>query len=121
MPIKINTATKQMAMQKLREGLTPKEVADLTGVSTRTLERWRGKTAGKTATPRRTAAPKQQAPVDAQNAPQDGDDKTTLDFEASPAPVKRKGGVDSAMSPLKAVLAIADTQDEPRAQREFCA
>src|SRR5260221_390970 len=121
MPIKINTATKQMAMQKLREGLTPKEVADLTGVSTRTLERWRGKTAGKTATPGRTAAPKQQAPVDAQNAPQDGDDKTTLDFEDSPAPVERKGVVDSAMSSLKGMLGIADKNDDTKAQPVFSA
>lgn len=100
MPVKIPTPTKQLALQKLRDGLSPKEVADLTGVSVTSLKSWRAKMgigAGNSG---------QIPPVTP--AAKDTEEKTTLDFEESPSPVEKKTIVDSAFSSLKGMLGISD-------------
>src|SRR5437879_4217354 len=101
MPTKINTATKQLALQKLRDGLAPREVAELTGISTRTIERWRGKVGGKTALPSRTAATSRTTQAPTPDGTQNDEEKTTLDFEDSPEPIEKKSVVDTALSSLK--------------------
>src|SRR5258708_39256948 len=114
--MKTNNATKQLALQKLRDGLSTKEVADLTGVSTRTLERW------KSALSPKSAMPSRNAPVNdtLHNTPTD-DEKTTIDFEDSPAPVEKKSVVDSAMASLKGMLGIADKKADKTSHPVFSA
>jgi|SRR6266567_3908348 len=115
MPTKITPATKQLALQKLRDGLTVKEVADLTGVSVRTLQDWNRKQSGKSGIPggkpaqTQGAAPSSTDAQKAQEQAQDG--KTTLEFEDSPAPPEKRGIVDEAMRSLKGMLGIADKQE----------
>lgn len=114
MGTKIPAATKRLAHQKLGEGLSAKEVAELTGVSLRSVERMIvGLGVNKTAPPPRTAnagtttstAP--VAPVGRQEEP------GTLEFEESPAPVEQKSLVDTALGSLKNMLGISD-QEKPK-------
>src|SRR2546423_12904167 len=105
MPTKISNATKRQALEKLRDGMTVKEVTDMFGISQRTVGRWKAGMTGKTAKPPRNAPANPPAPPDATNTSQTGDEgKTALDFEASPEPVEKKGVVDSALSSLKGML-----------------
>lgn len=122
MPTKISAPTKRLALEKLRDGLTIKQVADLTGVSPRTLERWKtglnGKSGKQSSNAPVSTPPQESTPP----APQDRqEDKTTLDFQDSPAPVEKKNVVDSALSSLKGMLGIADKKDDKAAQPVFSA
>ena len=119
---KMNPATKQLALQKLRDGLSNKEVADLTGLSPRSIGRLKASLNGKSAVPSGGAQPGKAAPPAQEDKPQTGnEEKTTIDFEDSPAPVEKKNVVDSALSSLKGMLGIADKKDEKAAQPVFSA
>ena len=114
MPNKIPAATKQLALAKLREGLSRKEVSDLTGVSTRTIERWQAAMNKKPAKPARNAAPV-SPPADAPAPPpQNG---AAVDFEDSPAPVEdekeQKSIVDQGLDTIKGLLGMGDKKDTP--------
>ena len=117
---KMNPATKQLALQKLRDGLSNKEVADLTGLSPRSIGRLKASLNGKSAVPSGGAQPGKAAPPAQEDKPQTGnEEKTTIDFEDSPAPVEKKNVVDSALSSLKGMLGIADKKDDKAAQPAF--
>jgi len=116
MPVKISTKTKQLAFEKLRDGLTSKEIADLTGVSTRTIDRWKSQAAGKTVLQARNAQTETSVQDDNSTTSQDGVDKTTLDFIDSPEPVEKKPFVDEAVKSLKGMLGIADKKDDAKTQ-----
>lgn len=109
---KMNPATKQLALTKLRDGLSNKEVADLTGLSPRSIGRLKSSLNGKAAVPSGGAQPGKAAPPAQEDKPQTGnEEKTTLDFQDSPAPVEHKNVVDSAWSSLKGMLGIADKEE----------
>ena len=114
MPNKIPHATKQLALAKLREGLSRKEVSDLTGVSTRTIERWQAAMTKKPAKPARNAPPATPPADTPAPAPQNG---AAVDFEASPAPVEdekeQKSIVDQGLDTIKGLLGMGDKQDTP--------
>lgn len=107
MATKISAATKRLALEKLQSGLSVREVADLTGVSTRTLDRWKGKPGAKTAVPGGSAPVATATPIE----PPPVEDKPVLDFEEAPATLEHKGVVGSALSSLKGMLGIADKKD----------
>ncbi len=106
MPVKIPAATKQLALQKLRDGLSVKEVTDLTGVSARTIQTWKQRHTAKSGIPAGKTVQIPQAQATQTTATNAQEDKTTLDFAESPAPVDKKGVVDSALSSFKAMLGI---------------
>lgn len=105
MAIKVAKATKEMAYQKLSAGLSNKEVAELTGLSLRSIGRMKSILEGRSAVPARNARIVQEEQTSANDEPHTG---TTLDFEESPAPVEKKSAVDSAMASLKGMLGIKD-------------
>lgn len=122
MGTKIPVATKRLALQKLRDGLSQKEVADLTGLSARSIGRLKASLTVKSAAPSGSAQPGQVSQSTPPAEPEtSSEDKTTLDFQDSPAPVEKKNVVDSALSSLKGMLGIADKKDDKAAQPVFSA
>jgi len=114
MPTKINNATKQLALQKLRDGLSPKEVSDLTGVSPRTLQTWKQRhIEGKGVPARKPVQMPGVKPIQVADGVGglDEREKTTLDFEESPTPVEKKGIVDNALNSLKGMLGMDPTKE----------
>lgn len=105
MPVKVPKATKDLAYQKLRDGLSNKEVADLTGLSMRSIGRMKSLLSEKMAMPARSAPSVNDPQITPESTPHTG---ATLDFEESPAPVEKKSAVDSAMASLKGMLGIKD-------------
>jgi hypothetical protein len=112
MPIKVAKATKDLAYQKLRDGLSNKEVAELTGLSMRSIGRMKSVLDGKSAMPARNARIAQEVGATAGDEPHTG--TTILDFEESPAPVEKKSVVDSALDSLKSMLGITDKPAEKK-------
>jgi hypothetical protein len=115
MGTKISPATKQMAVERLRQGLTAKQVSDLTGVSVRTAERLRSQLKQKSALPAHSATaatPSTPPPPPPPENRQDG--PTVLDFQESPSPIEKKSVIDSAFDSLKGMLGISDSEGQPK-------
>jgi Homeodomain-like domain len=115
MGTKIATPTKRLALEKLRDGLSNKEIVDLTGVSLRTIQTWRQQSTRTTGLPARGPAqtsPIVPTPLHAEESHAE-QERTTLDFEESPAPPEQKNIVDSALSSLKGMLGISEG-DKPK-------
>lgn len=108
MPTKVSNATKRAALEKLREGLTTKETAKLTGVSLRTVDRWKAALGQSSAKP--SSTPITPKPVE-NVAPVDEHKTTLLDFEDAPAPIEKKSVVSEALTSLKGMLGIADKKE----------
>ena len=122
MGTKINPAIKQMAIERLRQGLTAKQVADLTGVSVRTAERLRTQLKQKTAVPARSATAANTPNVPPPTTTEDRQDETTiLDFVESPSPIEKQSIVDSAFDSLKGMLGISAGDDQPAPPPVFSA
>lgn len=119
MPTKVSAATKRTALEKLREGLTEKEVAKLTSVSLRTVTRWHSEINKQSSSkPSSTTALPKVAPL---ANPVDEHKTTLLDFEEAPVVVEKKGVVDSALNSLKGMLGIADKKEAKTPQPVFTA
>lgn len=120
MPTKIASATKQSALQYLREGLMPKEVSALTGVSLRTIQGWKSKLqkSGMPAGNTPQMASVSQAQMHATNTEEEAqEDRSILDFEDSPAPIEEKSLMDSAWSSLKGMIGIKEKDKEEETAR----
>lgn len=114
MPVKISKSTKDLAYQKLRSGLSNKEVSELTGLSLRSIGRMKSLLDGKTAMPARNARTSQSQIPTAQDKPQTGNEQVTppaLEFQDSPAPVdsEKKNIIDQGLDSIKGMLGIKDT------------
>lgn len=122
MGTKISPATKQMAIERLRQGLTAKQVSDLTGVSVRSAERLRAQLKQKTAVPARSATAANTPNVPPPPTTEDRQDETTiLDFVESPSPIEKQSIVDSAFDSLKSMLGISGSDDQPAPPPVFSA
>jgi hypothetical protein len=104
MPAKINPKIKQFALEKVRDGLTSKEIAALTGVNARTIDRWKNQGG---------IQPRTSVQDDVDTS-QESNDKTTLDFDDSPEPIEKKPFVEEAVRSLKGMLGIADKKDDAK-------
>jgi Homeodomain-like domain len=123
MGTKIPTPAKQFALQKLRDGLSNKEVAELTGVSLRTVQTWRQQYTRAAGLPARSPAqtpPTPAMPTHAEEAHAE-EESTTLDFEESPAPPEKKNPVDSAFSSFKAMFGVPEKGEEKKASAPLAA
>lgn len=124
MPSKIAPQVKQLALEKLRKGMNAREVAELTGVSRRTIERWQSAPAKTTTLPARNArqtTPSTTTPTTGSAAPvppTPGNDANSqegavLDFQDSPAPVgEKKSLIDAGMDKLRGILGIGPAKQE---------
>ena len=116
--VKISPQTKRQALEKIRAGMAIPDTAKMFGISPKTLKQWAEKDSNSSlaSTPLSSSNPPKKEGQDTTS-----EDKTTLDFEASPAPVDKKGVVDSALSSLKGMLGIADKKDDKATQPVFSA
>jgi hypothetical protein len=117
MPTKISNITKRQALEKLREGMSEKDVAKMYAVSIRSLTRWQG-LAQQSSTVRTRKATPAKAPTEATPdgiAPPE-ETATPLDFQESPVPIddKKKSIVDQGMDTIKGMLGIKDVKGEKK-------
>jgi hypothetical protein len=117
MPTKISNITKRQALEKLREGMSEKDVAKMYAVSIRSLTRWQG-LAQQSSTVRTRKATPAKAPTEATPggiAPPE-ETATPLDFQESPVPIddKKKSIVDQGLDSIKGMLGIKDVKGEKK-------